>query len=73
MHKIIQYRNKCIGCGACYEQQPETWRMSRRDGKAILLHATQKKETFILNIQASAVAKTKDIANACPIKIIKVL
>jgi ferredoxin len=73
MHKIIQYRDKCIGCGVCYEQQPEIWRMSRRDGKAILLHAIQKKETFILNIQPATVAKTKNIANACPVKIIKVL
>ena len=73
MHKIIQYRDKCIGCGVCHEQQPEVWRMSRRDGKAILIHAVQKKETFILNIQPEIVAKTKNIANACPVKIIKVL
>ena len=73
MHKVIQYRNKCIGCGVCYEQQPELWRMSRRDGKAILLQSVQKKETFILNIQPATLAKTKEIAIACPVKIIKVL
>lgn len=47
--------------------------MSRRDGKAILLQATEKKETFILHIQPATFAKTKTIANACPVKIIKVL
>ena len=73
MHKIIQYRDKCIGCGVCYEHQPHIWRMSRGDGKAILLPAIQKKETFILHIQPAIVAKTKDIANSCPVKIIKVL
>lgn len=73
MHKVIQYRDRCIGCGVCFEQQPELWRMSRRDGKAILLNASEKKETYILNIQPASLAKTKDVATACPVKIIRVL
>lgn len=43
MSKIIHYRDKCIGCGICYEMQPQEWRMSKRDGKVTLLHATKKK------------------------------
>lgn len=73
MNKIIHYRNKCIGCGVCYEQQPELWRMSKRDGKATLLKAVGKKDVFILNIPAGQVTKSQKIAEACPVRIIKVL
>jgi ferredoxin len=72
MPKIIHYRNKCIGCGICFELQPEYWRMSRKDGKATLLKATLKKELFILPVPEASKAHTIDVANACPVKIIKV-
>ena len=73
MHKIIQYRNKCIGCGVCQEQQPALWRMSKKDGKATLLKATGKKDVFILEIPNAAVVPSREVANACPVRIIKVL
>ncbi len=73
MHKIIQYRNKCIGCGVCYEQQPELWRMSKKDGKAILLKGTKKKNIFVLNVTATEAAKAKLVAGSCPIRIIKII
>ena len=50
MHKIIHYRNKCIGCGICQEQQPERWRMSKKMARATLLKAASKKMFFILPI-----------------------
>jgi ferredoxin len=73
MHKIIHYRNKCIGCGVCQEQQPGLWRMSKKDGKATLLKATVKKEVFLLTISSSQAVQTKEVAHACPVRIIKVL
>lgn len=73
MNKIIQYRNKCIGCGVCFEQQPELWRMSKKDGKATLLKAVNKKNVFILKIDSAAVTRSKHLAAACPVRIIKVL
>jgi ferredoxin len=73
MAKIIQYRNSCIGCGVCAEQQPELWRMSNKDGKATLLHAVQKKELFILKIGDALQLPTTEIANSCPVKIIKIV
>lgn len=71
MSKIIHYRNKCIGCGICYEQQPQLWRMSKKDGKATLIKGTMKKDVFISNIPSSEVARSSEIADACPVKIIK--
>jgi ferredoxin len=73
MPKVIQYRNKCIGCGICHEQQPELWRMSKKDGKATLLRAAVKKEIHILSIAAPLQIKSQEIAAACPVRIIKIL
>jgi ferredoxin len=73
MHKIIHYRKKCIGCGVCYEQQPELWRMSKKDGKATLVKGVGKKDVFILSIPHSELIKSQEIALACPVRIIKVL
>jgi ferredoxin len=73
MAKIIQYRKSCIGCGVCAEQQPELWRMSRKDGKATLLNGIGKKELFILNIAPAMQDKSEAIAIACPVKIIKIV
>lgn len=72
MHKVIHYRNKCIGCGVCFEQQPELWRMSKKDGKATLINGISKKDIFIVSIPESKVIKSLEIAAVCPVKIIKV-
>jgi len=72
MHKIIHYRKKCIGCGVCFEQQPELWRMSKKDGKATLLKGIGKKDIFILNIPHEQVVRSHETAEACPVRIIKV-
>ena len=71
MPKIIQYRDKCIGCGICFEMQPELWRMSRKDGKAVLLRAEEKKHTFVLQVSNQVLEETKPVSEACPVRIIK--
>ncbi len=72
MPKVIHYREKCIGCGVCYEQQPEFWRMSKKDGKATLIKGQRKKEVYVLEIPAAAVVQSRETALACPVRIIKV-
>ncbi|HRO85110.1 MAG TPA: ferredoxin [Niabella sp.] len=73
MSKIIHYRNKCIGCGLCHEQQPELWRMSKKDGKATLLNAVQKRETWVLPLNEIHREKLEQVIVGCPVKVIKVL
>jgi len=73
MAKIIHYRNKCIGCGICFEIQPELWRMSKKDGKATLLKAAEKKNVFILPVNNLIELKTQEVKKACPVKIIKIV
>lgn len=72
MHKIIHYRNKCIGCGICYEQQPELWRMSKKDGKATLIKGVGKRDVFVLSIPNAVVQRSQEVAVACPVRIIKI-
>jgi len=60
MPKIIHYRQKCIGCGICQEGKPEFWRMSKKDGKEVLLQTQQKKKRVELEV-------------GCPGKVVKVV
>lgn len=73
MLKVIHYRNKCIGCGVCYELQPGLWHISQKDGKARLLRSANKKGVFIVSVSSSIQRQLQDVANACPVKIIKIV
>jgi ferredoxin len=73
MFKIIFYRNKCIGCGICFELQPELWRLSKKDGKATLVNSIVKKDVFLLAVNNNDQQKTEEVKRACPVKIIKIL
>lgn len=73
MSKIIHYRNKCIGCGICQQQQPTLWRMSKKDGKAILLQAIEKKGIYQLAIPIYLLELTITVAKACPVNVIKIV
>jgi ferredoxin len=72
MPKVIHYRNKCIGCGVCYEMMPSSWRMSRKDGKATLVKAVVKKGIGVLEIGAESEEPMEAVAKACPVRIIRV-
>jgi len=70
MPKVIQYRNKCIGCGICYELQPSLWRMSRKDGKANLVGGVNHKGVYILS--SKTYQPFSDVVEqSCPVNAIK--
>ena len=71
MANIIHYRDKCIGCGICFEMMPELWRMSKKDGKATLLKANVTKNIHVLKISHVHVPQTVEVVKQCPVKIIK--
>ena len=71
MPKVIQYRNKCIGCGICFDMMPSLWRMSRKDGKATLVNSTNKKGIAVLDIDRETEQNLKPVTIACPVKIIR--
>jgi len=52
--------------------QPTLWRMSKKDGKATLLNAIEKKSIYILPAHQHILSTTESVAKACPVKIIKI-
>lgn len=72
MPKLIHYRDKCIGCGICYELQPDIWRMSKKDGKATLVKSVQKRSVYVLDINEQIREQSYATIEACPAKVIKV-
>jgi ferredoxin len=52
--------------------QPEYWRLSKKDGKATLINGHLKKDTHILEIPFESIELSKQTAEHCPVKVIKV-
>ena len=70
---ITLQRNKCIGCNYCVELAPKQFRMSKKDGKSVLLHSTDKKGFFTLKSpDASILENAEKAKEACPVNIISV-
>ena len=70
---ITLQRAKCIGCNYCVELAPEQFRMSKKDGKSVLLHSTEKKGFFTLKSHDDSIMESSVKAKeACPVKIISV-
>jgi ferredoxin len=73
MVRIIHFRQKCIGCYACVEVHPDRWRVSRKDGKSVLVDGQPKRDHFIATIHESEVEANLQAARNCPVKVIRVL
>jgi ferredoxin len=69
---ITLQREKCIGCAYCAELDPTHFRMSRRDGKSVLLHSQEKKGfQTVKDPQLEGYAQVEKAGQACPVKIIQ--
>jgi len=70
---ITLQRAKCIGCNYCVELAPGQFQMSKKDGKAVLLHAKEKRGFYTLKSPDNSIIdsslKAKEV---CPVKIISV-
>jgi ferredoxin len=70
---ITLQRKKCIGCNYCVELAPKQYQMSKKDGKSVLLHSTEKKGFFTLKSSDETIYNANIKAKeACPVKIISV-
>lgn len=68
---ITLQRDKCIGCNYCAEFAAEYFRMSKKDGKSVLLKSTAKKGFHTLKAHEGESAEALEkAAGACPVKII---
>lgn len=71
MPKLFHYRQRCIGCNACVEIAYERWRMSKKDGKAVLLGGIEKKGVYQASIRPDEVEENERAMQACPVNVIK--
>lgn len=70
---VTLQREKCIGCNYCAEFAPAFFRMSKADGKSVLLKSVEKKGFHTLKIRnEDCFVETHKAAEACPVKIISV-
>lgn len=70
---ITLQRAKCIGCNYCVELAPGQFQMSKKDGKAVLLHANEKKGFYTLkSLDDSLLDNAIKAKEVCPVKIISV-
>ncbi len=70
---ITLQRKKCIGCNYCVELAPAQFQMSKKDGKSVLLHATEKKGFFTIKTYDETIFEASNEAKkACPVNIIEV-
>ena len=68
--KIIQEREKCIGCGACVAVCSKYWEMSD-DGKSTLLGSrVNPDKNYELEVGNSAC--NQEAADGCPVSIIHI-
>jgi ferredoxin len=69
---VSQNRKKCIGCNYCVELAHAYWRMSKKDGKSVLLGAVEKRGMHTVRLNDEALEANEAAATACPVNIIKV-
>lgn len=71
MAKIIQEREKCIGCGSCAALCPKFWEMAD-DGKSTLKDSNKNSEgSFELEVED--IECNQEAADACPVQIIHIV
>ncbi len=68
--KIIQEREKCIGCGTCVAVCADFWTMNE-DGKSSLKGAKDA-GNGIFELEVDDPKCNKEAASACPVQIIHV-
>ena len=69
---ISHQREKCIGCNYCEEFASYRWRMSKKDGKAVLIGGRDKRGFYTTRATDDEYEDNKKAEGACPVKIIQV-
>ena len=69
--RVVQEREKCIGCGNCVALCPKYWEMAE-DGKATLLGSKKNPKTGNHELEAKEVECNQEAADSCPVQIIHI-
>lgn len=70
MPKVIQEREKCIGCGSCAALCPKYWEMAE-DGKSRLKNSTQTADGNY-ELEVEEIECNQEATDACPVQIIHI-
>lgn len=70
MITVTLQRQKCIGCNYCQELCPDLFRMSKKDGKSVLLKSIDKKGFTTVRVNDILFDAAQSAAKACPVHII---
>ena len=73
MIRIIQQRDKCIGCNACVEAADFRWRISKKDGKCTLVNGIPKKGFYSVLVDDDELEDNLLAVRNCPVKIIQII
>ncbi|HDZ54347.1 MAG TPA: ferredoxin [Candidatus Nealsonbacteria bacterium] len=71
MTKIIQEREKCIGCGSCVVLCPKFWEMDE-DGKSNLKEGRKNSEGNY-ELEVEEIECNQEAADSCPVQIIHII
>lgn len=70
---VTLQRDKCIGCNYCVEMAPAQFQMSKKDGKSVLIKATNRKGFYTLKSADHTIVENCELAvKACPVNIITI-
>jgi ferredoxin len=72
MVRISQLRAKCIGCNACVEADKYRWRISKKDGKCILIGGKENKGWYSILVDDDEYDANIIASKHCPVNIIKI-
>lgn len=73
MIRIIQQREKCIGCNACVEAADYRWRMNRQDGRCTLVGGKEKRGFYSVVVDDHEYEDNVLAKVNCPVNIIQVI
>ena len=71
MPKVIQEREKCIGCGSCAALCPNYWEMAE-DGKSRFKKSNQNAEGNY-ELEVENIECNQEAADACPVQVIHII
>lgn len=72
MIRIIQQREKCIGCNLCVEAADYRWRVSKKDGRCTLVGGKEKRGFYSVVVDDHELEDNLTAAKGCPVNIIQV-
>lgn len=72
MFVVTLRRQKCVGCHYCQEVAPDFFRLSRKDGKSVLLQSEHKRDVWVRREQVGSIPPGVEQAyKGCPVHIIE--